>query len=801
MGWWIKVLVYLAKPIRWIRRLAEERRVLRNPHAAPNDHADDILEKGLKRLGYVEAHDPLWVKAVAKVTSSLITPEHVRKPHVQRWISRSQEDLKLLARSAALDSDGAPYLRLLETYMQISGESERYADSTIHTIHAYLRYRLHAEVNDRGVAAQVELGLEAIALGNQEMSDPSLTPSHSHRSAIATEPSASVDIAEVQRLFGDASRLLLNWPQETNGQWIERPQLDVLRQRTTEERRTPTVLLGPPGSGKSAILARLGTQLQEDDELTLLAIKADQLPRDCRSVADIDLHVGCSLVDAIRKLAESRRVVVLIDQLDALADLMDQHSGRLGALLQLARSACAIRRVSVLMSCREFEYRSDLRLSTLDAAEVRLDIPPWEIIEPLLRRAGIAVRQLTDEQREVLRMPQHLAVFVRYFAKQAAPPVFATYQALLDHAARDLASRRGTRTLAAAEHIATMMAEDEELWVARTRLEAEFGEEVDHLLADEFLVLSDNELSVSFRHQTMFDFLRARAFLRGTTGLADYIIHSKQESLFVRPVLWSALTYLRGSDATVYRREFDSLWHTQDLRLHLRLLLASHLGQLPDPDAIEAGLLLPTLSDSVLRPRVLNAMAGSAGWFELMKPRLGTCMAASPNQAREVTFLLDRALTFARADVLDLLRENWLGKDDHCALAMNVLASLETWDSESGKLAAQLAAQAGRIGMDAFLVCQIVSKAVDDVPTYAAQVLFRYIAARSIREAGPQGLSSLIRHDHNWSRLAKPISAAPGEFAKAGWPWLKDSLEPLAVTAEVNMHRFRTCPRAFCLHG
>ena len=796
-GWWIKVLVYLAKLIRWSRRLAEERRVLRNPYALPKDHANDILERGLKRLAYVEAHDPLWVKARAKVTSSLIAPEHVRKPHVRTWISRNQEDLKLLARSDVLDSAGAPYVRLRETYMRISGENERYADSAIHTIYAYLRYRLHAEVEDRGVAARVELTLEAIALGNREMSNPSLMPSRSHRSATATEPSASVDIAEVQRLFGDASRLLLAWPQETNGQWIERPQLDVLRQRTTEERRTPAVLLGRPGSGKSAILARLGTELQEDDELTLLAIKADQLPRDCRSVVDIDEHFGCSLVDAIRKLAESRRVVVLIDQLDALADLMDQHSGRLGALLQLARSTCGIRRVSVLMSCREFEYRNDLRLSTLDAAEVRLEIPPWEIIEPLLRNADVVVRQLTDEQREVLRTPQHLAVFVRYFAKQAAPPVFATYQALLDHAARDLAGRRGTRTLAAAEHIATTMAEDEELWVARTRFEAGYGEEVGHLLADEFLVLSDNELSVSFQHQTMFDFLRARAFLRGTTGLADYIIHSKQESLFVRPVLWSALTYLRGSDATIYRREFETLWHTKNLRLHLRLLLASHLGQLPDPDTVEAGWLLRTLSDSVLRPRVLNAMAGSPGWFELVKQRLGTRMVASPDHAREVTFLLDRALVFARADVLDLLRENWLGKDDYCALAMNVLATLETWDSQSAELAAQFAAQAGRLGMDAFHICQIVGKAVDAVPTYAAQVLFRYVAARSIREAGLRGFSSLIRRDRNWSRLAKPISAAPGDFVEAGWPWLRDSLEPLAATAEVNTHKYRSCPALF----
>ena len=41
------------------------------------------------------------------------------------------------------------------------------------------------------------------------------------------------------------------------------------------------------------------------------------------------------MLKALRKLAEKRRVVVLIDQLDALADLMDQYSERLSVLLRL----------------------------------------------------------------------------------------------------------------------------------------------------------------------------------------------------------------------------------------------------------------------------------------------------------------------------------------------------------------------------------------------------------------------------------------------------------------------------------
>ena len=94
--------------------------------------------------------------------------------------------------------------------------------------------------------------------------------------------------------------------------------------------------------------------------------------------------------------------------------------------------------------------------------------------------------------------------------------------------------------------------------------DADYAVEVENLLAAEFLVSSDDDLSVSFRHQTMFDFLRARAFLRSEEGLANYILVVKQESLFVRPILWSAFAYLRQSDQSVYRREFRPALERQE---------------------------------------------------------------------------------------------------------------------------------------------------------------------------------------------------------------------------------------------
>ena len=112
----------------------------------------------------------------------------------------------------------------------------------------------------------------------------------------------------------------------------------------------------------------------------------------------------------------------------------------------------------------------------------------------------------------------------------------------------------------AAERVATEMANDEELWVARSRFKADYDDELRNLVVAEFLVESENGLSIAFRHQTVFDFFRARAFLGSGRSLAEYVLAEKQESLFVRPILWSALTYLRESDRATYRREFGRLW-------------------------------------------------------------------------------------------------------------------------------------------------------------------------------------------------------------------------------------------------
>ena len=79
------------------------------------------------------------------------------------------------------------------------------------------------------------------------------------------------------------------------------------------------------------------------------------------------------------------------------------------------------------------------------------------------------------------------------------------------------------------------------------------------LQAEDLLMRSENGRSVRFRHQTRFEHARARAFARSEGSLAAHALE-RQDGLFVRPLVWSSLNYLRGADDATCQREMGKLW-------------------------------------------------------------------------------------------------------------------------------------------------------------------------------------------------------------------------------------------------
>lgn len=134
-----------------------------------------------------------------------------------------------------------------------------------------------------------------------------------------------------------ASNVLLNYQRTLiNGQQIERPEFTELLQRIKELEHSATLVLGSPGSGKSSLLSSLAQHLKEKG-ISLLAIKADTLSAYVNTAEDLRKALDLSLDarDGVTVLAEREKVVVIIDQLDAVSELLDIKSGRLNVLLNL----------------------------------------------------------------------------------------------------------------------------------------------------------------------------------------------------------------------------------------------------------------------------------------------------------------------------------------------------------------------------------------------------------------------------------------------------------------------------------
>ena len=86
------------------------------------------------------------------------------------------------------------------------------------------------------------------------------------------------------------------------------------------------------------MLARVATDCK-DNGIAILAIKADLLAPEIANQEKLGRFLGLpdTVSRCLRVVAQTQRVVVLVDQLDAVADLVNLRSERLNVLLSLIK--------------------------------------------------------------------------------------------------------------------------------------------------------------------------------------------------------------------------------------------------------------------------------------------------------------------------------------------------------------------------------------------------------------------------------------------------------------------------------
>lgn len=324
--------------------------------------------------------------------------------------------------------------------------------------------------------------------------------------------------------------------------------------------------------------------------------------------------------------------------------------------------------------------------------------------------------------------------------------------------------RYGSPAVSTCEAVAAAMATSGEIWLPRLQFDAEHHDEIDQLLAAG--ILREDGRLLGFQHQTMFDYVRVRSFCSGAQDLSVFVL-AHQGTLFIRPILWAAMTSMRSVARGHYYKEVGSIWRNPLLRRHLRFLLISFIGQIRDPDDQETQWLLPALENS-LRDKVLMSIVGSPGWFAKLSSRLPMLMRSDdPQLCWELTLLLRAALDFDRQTVLDLVRR-CLVDTKYDQFVLNVFRDIKSWDQGSVEIVRGVVR---RSKVDPFFIQQACESMVGAYPDLAADLFF---TALESHQARPEESPENIVVSHDWYGIEKLGEKAPWVFLERLWAWLRD---------------------------
>ena len=592
----------------------------------------------------------------------------------------------------------------------------------------------------------------------------------------------------IQSVLNEASHALLSWPQTLpDGTWLARPEQQKLLNVVQSAEGTTTVLLGSPGSGKSALLASFCHQLKLLS-IPFFAIKADLLGVNVSSEQDLQDTFGLSQLpsDLIRTIAKSTPTVLIIDQLDALAGYIDLRTGRLSSMLNLVRKLARTRGVHIVLSARTFEFEHDVRLKSVSADSLILELPAWSSILKVLENNGINANGWPGDAQEVMRSPQALVTLLKLSKKTANEP-FTTYQAALEQLWIEQISDHQDGA-ALAELLAVLaedMAEQETLWVPRSRYDR-FSSQLMSLLSAGFLTTPDHPGMVGFSHQTIFEFVLARSFARHTGRLSSFIVE-RQESLFIRPKLWAALNYLRAVAQQTYVFEIRAIWSTEGLRLHLRHLLIEFMGQQSAPLEDEVELINEAI-DSENKTAALQSIIGSDGWFSRLKWTSLTKAMADGNVTGVVAAILARAIVKQPKDVLRLVKEMWLPSAANDWAVWSVLQDCRDWSEASLSIANILL---HRTAVSPYAFDHLILTLGAEQPDSARWLVLTRLnamlndAVRSAMNASDEdddilyqdrSLSSKVTRvveSTEWDSLEALALVEPENFLRDMWPWLQ----------------------------
>jgi uridine kinase len=389
----------------------------------------------------------------------------------------------------------------------------------------------------------------------------------------------------------------------------------------------PIVLLaGNAGAGKTVVLKELLTELRVRG-IPVLGLKADRLY--AKSIRELEEKI--SLEDSIYKLMRRLKqnfdkVVVLIDQIDALSQSVSINTEYIDTFNHLVRELVSIEGVRVVISCRVYDLNFDSELKFYKNQRIiNLSLLDKEDVNRILRFLDVTAR---ESLLELLRTPHNLNVFCKTHSRNNNIENTRSLNDLYNELWRQKVVRvpQGSNlAMSRCKELLYSMADgmysSQRIVAGRAPFVDNYFQELEYLKSNG-LVLEDGR-ELQFFHQTFYEFVFSKSFVDSKKTLSKYLTENHQ-ALHIRSSVKMILNFLRDSDPQEYVRVYNQIlfsdkWlariHWNHYRIHIKLLFIEVLGFQSEISADEADLAKKIMADQRYRLVFFDSIA-SAAWLK-----------------------------------------------------------------------------------------------------------------------------------------------------------------------------------------
>ena len=414
--------------------------------------------------------------------------------------------------------------------------------------------------------------------------------------------------------------------------WIKEPLKEIKPPSGSTSQYAPpvAVLAGDAGYGKTVVIHDLLAQLDEES-IPTLAIKADKSNFSRQQEIVSELQLGDDPVKQAYSLADRyERVVILVDQLDALSQHLSANREPLKMYNRLIDQLATVPKVRLIISCRHFDLRYDPGLVQYqDKHVVELKQLSREDVESVFKHLLLSPKVLTKPLYELLSVPLHLNVFCKVHRQVTDLTQLRSVQDLYHELWKQKITTATTQAdtvdskcvVKLVRLIAIKMNKLQQIHVAYRPFETDYAHELSYLRSEGILTVEGTELQ--FLHQSFFDYVYARTFVDEGGNLAEEIAgtsqHPKHQGLFVRSKVRQILLYLREVDPQTYQQQVRLILSSPTYRFHIKLLVLQSLAFQSDPTPAEQRLVQHVVfNEAVLRNAFLESVS-AAVWLDFLR--------------------------------------------------------------------------------------------------------------------------------------------------------------------------------------